>query len=65
MKEVHGVDISQSGPPPKQVHDVQLWGMSRDRADDRRRRFRLLPAVPPPASSWAAIEDLRLPEPRR
>lgn len=24
MKEVHGVDISQSGPPPKQVHDIQL-----------------------------------------
>ncbi len=24
MKEVHGVDISQTGPPPKQVHDIQL-----------------------------------------
>lgn len=24
MKEVHGIDISQSGPPPKKVHDVQL-----------------------------------------
>lgn len=24
MKEVHGIDISQSGAPPKQVHDMQL-----------------------------------------
>ena len=24
MKEVHGIDISQSGPPPRKVHDEQL-----------------------------------------
>ena len=24
MKQVHGVDISQPGPQPKKVHDVQL-----------------------------------------
>ncbi|MBD0282454.1 MAG: hypothetical protein ICV69_09730 [Thermoleophilaceae bacterium] len=24
MKEVHGIDISQAGPPPKQVHDIRV-----------------------------------------
>ena len=24
MKEVHGIDIAQSGPPPKLVHDIQV-----------------------------------------
>jgi hypothetical protein len=24
MKQVHGIDISEAGPPPKNVHDVQL-----------------------------------------
>ncbi len=24
MEEVHGIDISESGPPTRQVHDIQL-----------------------------------------
>ena len=24
MKNVHGIDISEAGPPPKQVHDIRV-----------------------------------------